>query len=366
MVQVLVLLCALGTVAHIVVDIAFTVSVAPGSKSESTWKFVVMVLSLVLPCMAQAWAVSTTMKAEAAASCSIAMWQQRHKGTFPVFFLLGCVRPDLMVSLMRCRAFSWDLFDAPLRMGTSSYLTSFSLISTALHDIPQIVAQWGVGTLLARVAMGCGLASLLYTLASRWSALLFLSASARVRHRRPAQQWGRDEVDPLLLEWIVALDVCHSKARGGLVSYDRYRKEGLRKLRAATRHELSLILPVVIDEIGSKDSDGQAFTDLSFDIHRQVPTATANEGSRVLQEQLGIKPSSISAVRNSLRDTVDRMLAHDDTIDIADEFAMVPGQQCDDTWAVFERLADFLVHRVGSRQGAGSINVIERSPEAGR
>ena len=128
------------------------------------------------------------------------MWQLRHKGAFPVLFLLGCVRPDLMVSLMRCRAFGWDLFDAPLQVGTGSFLASFALVSTALHDIPQLIAQWDADTIVARVAMGCGLVSLLYTLTARWIALIFLSASARVRNMRPAQPWGRDEVDPLLLE----------------------------------------------------------------------------------------------------------------------------------------------------------------------
>jgi hypothetical protein len=199
------------------------------------------------------------------------------------------------------------------------------------------------------------MASLLYTLASRWLALLFLSASSRAHHMRPAQKWGRDEVDPLLLEWIVALDVCHSKAHGGSVSYDRYRKEGLRKLRTATRHNIALILPVVIDEVGTKGGGGRVFKDLNFDIHRQVPMATADEGTRALQELFGVVPGSASAVQNTLHDTVHRLLAHDDTIDISDELAAVPGQRRDDTWAVFERLAGYLVHKVGMLHTAHKV-----------
>ena len=79
---------------------------------------------------------------EAADSHEFQMWHARHAGAFPVFFLLGCVRPDLMVSLMRCRAFGWDLFDAPLKMGARSFLASSALVSTALSDIPQLVAMW--------------------------------------------------------------------------------------------------------------------------------------------------------------------------------------------------------------------------------
>jgi hypothetical protein len=339
-VQLFVLACTVGTAVHIATDVAFTVSVAPGSTTASMWRFVVMVVSLAVPCAAQAWAVSRAMNAEAASSADLAAWQRRHSGAFPVLFLLGCVRPDLMVSLLRCRAFGWDLFDAPLQAGTSSYLTSFSLVSTALHDIPQLMAQWHPTTLVARVAMGCGLASLIYTLASRYIALVFLSASARVRQVRPAQPWGRDEVDPLLLEWIVALDVCRSKARGGSMSYDRYRKEGLRALRAATRHDLALIVPVVVDEIGAKGGDS-----LHFDIHREVPAATVGEGARALWELFGIEPSSTSAVRNTLRDTVLRMLAHDDTLDESADLDTPPERQRDDAWTVYERLAGFLVHK---------------------
>jgi hypothetical protein len=343
-IQLFVLACAVGTAVHIATDVAFTVSVASGSSTASMWRFVVMVVSLAVPCAAQAWAVSRAMKAEAASSADLAAWQQRHSGAFPVLFVLGCVRPDLMVSLMRCRAFGWDLFDAPLQAGTSSYLASFSLVSTALHDIPQLVAQWHPTTLVARIAMGCGLASLIYTLASRYIALIFLSASARVRQVRPAHApWGRDEVDPLLLEWIVALDVCHSKARGGLTSYDRYRKEGLRALRAATRHDLALIVPVVVDEIGAKGGDGRFFTDLNFDIHHEIPAATVGEGARALRELFGIEPSSTSAVRNTLRDTVLRMLAHDDTLDESADLDTPPGQRRDDAWTVYERLAGYLV-----------------------
>ena len=44
--------------------------------------------------------------------------------------------------------------------------------------------------------------------------------------------------------------------------------------------------------------------ELSFDIHRRVPTATAGEGSRVLQDLLGIEPSNMSAVRNAPNDTM--------------------------------------------------------------
>ena len=52
-------------------------------------------------------------------------------------------------------------------------------------------------------------------------------------------------------------------------------------------------------------------------------------------------------MRNTLHNTVDRMLSHYDTIDISDELAVVQGQRSNDTWAVYERLAGFLVHKVG-------------------
>ena len=351
-IQLFVLACALGTVAHIAVDVAFTVSVAPGSKSASTWKFVVMLLSLVLPCAAQAWAVSTAMKAEAADGRDLAMWQQRHSGVFPVFFLLGCVRPDLMVSLMRCRAFGWDLFDAPLKVGTCSYLSSFALVSTALHDIPQLVAQWHANTLVARVAMGCGLASLLYTLASRWLAFLFLSASARVRHRRPAQQWGRDEVDPLLLEWMVALDVSGSRARGSdMMSYDRFRREGDagRKPRAAPRRDLAVVMPVVVDAIGRRVGGREReVTVLDFELHRGVPTATAEAGRRALPRLLGAAARGASAVRLTLHELVHRVVNLPGTIDVAGELARGRrGQAGASDWEVFERLAEFIARAVG-------------------
>jgi hypothetical protein len=353
-IQLFVLACAVGTAVHIAVDVAYTVSVAPGSATASLWRFVVMVVSLAVPCAAQAWAVSRAMRAEAASSADLAAWQRRHSGAFPVLFVLGCVRPDLMASLLRCRAFGWDLFDAPLQAGTSSYLASFSLVSTALHDIPQLAAQWDAGTLLARVAMGCGLVSLLYTLASRYIALIFLSASARVRQVRPTQPWGRDEVDPLLLEWIVALDVCHSRARGGVMSYNRYRKEGLRKLAAATRHDLVLVMPVILDAIGAKGEGGgdRVFTNLDFAIHRQVPTATAEEGTRLLQEKFGVVTDHTSAVQHTLHQTVHRMVNLPDVVDVTDELAGSLGQRGANmrTWEVYERLAGFLVHRIGRLQ----------------
>jgi len=360
-VQLGVLVCALSTVLHIAADVVFTVSVAPTCRESwlvhgchgSPWRFGVMLLSLVLPYAVQARTVSSAIKAEAAESHDFRTWHTRHAGAFPLFFMLGCVRPDLMASLLRCRAFGWDLFDAPLTMGARSYLASSALVSTVLSDLPQLVVMWPSSSEEAAwytwLGLGFGLVSMVYALASRYTALVFFSAaSARVRQRRPAQRWGRDEVDPLLLEWIVALDVCHSKARGGSLSYDRYRKEGLRNLRAATRHDLAMILPVVIDRVGTKGGDGRTFTHLGYDIHRQVPTATVGEGSRLLQELLGVEPSTASAVRNTLHDTVHRMLAHDDTVDISDELATAPGQrQRDDTWEVFERLAGFLVHKIG-------------------
>jgi hypothetical protein len=198
-VQVVLLLSALGLAVHLVMDIAFTTSVAPGSSSASTWQFAVMLLSLLLPCVVQASAVSRAVKEEVAGSRAFALWHARHACGFTLLFLLGCVRPDLMVALLRCRAFGWDLFDAPLERGTRSYLSSVALVSTLLHDIPQLAAQWHADTLVARIAMGCGLASLLFTLASRWLAFIALSASARVRRMRPAQPWGRDEVRGALL-----------------------------------------------------------------------------------------------------------------------------------------------------------------------
>jgi hypothetical protein len=356
-IQLFVLACALGTVVHVAADVVFTMSVAPGSMcygdcQPSLARFTAMVLTLVLPYGVQARAVSATVKAEAASSSEFRDWHARHAGVFPVFFLLGCVRPDLMVSLMRCRAFGWDVFDAPLTMGARTFLTSSALVSTVLSDFPQLVVMWTAHrTSVQWVAMGFGVASVMYALASRWSALLFFSAaSARGRHRRPTQRWGRDEVDPLLLEWIVALDVCHSNARGGSMSYDRYRKEGLRALRKVTQHDVALIVPVVIDKIGVKGGDGRVFTDLSFDIHRQVPTATAGEGTQLLQNLFGIEPDSASAVRNTLRDTVLRMLAHGDTIDESSDLDTEPGQLREshhDVWAVYERLAGYLVHKIG-------------------
>jgi hypothetical protein len=254
-----------------------------------------------------------------------------------------------MASLMRCRAFGWDLFDAPLPMDARAFLATSSLLSTVLSDLPQLIVMWDAhGTTIKCVAMSFGLVSIIYAVASRWSTLLFLSAtSARVRHMRPAQAWGRDEVDPLLLEWIVALDVCQGKVHGGAMSYDRYCKDGLRKLRASRQHDLALVMPVVIDEVGTKGGDGRVFADLNYDLHRQVPTATAGEGTRALQQLFGIEPDSASALRNTLHDTVLRVLAHDDTVDLSGELAAAAsGHRDDDTWAVFERLAGFLVHRV--------------------
>jgi hypothetical protein len=127
------------------------------------------------------------------------------------------------------------------------------------------------------------------------------------------------------------------------MSYDRYRKEGLRALRAATRHDLALIVPVVVDAIGAKGGDGRTFTDLNFDIHHELPVATVGEGARALRELFGIEPSSTSAVRNTLRDTVLRMLAHDDTLDESADLDTPPEQRRDDAWTVYERLAGYLV-----------------------
>jgi hypothetical protein len=74
---------------------------------------------------------------------------------------------------------------------------------------------------------------------------------------------------------------------------------------------------------------------------------SATEGTRMLQQLFGIEPDGASAVRNTLRDTVLRMLGHDDTLDESADLTVAPGQQRDDACAVYERLAGFLVHKIG-------------------
>jgi hypothetical protein len=353
--QLFVLLCALGTVAHVAFDVAFAASVAPGAPAASTWRFAVMAASLLLPCAAQARAVSAAVRREVAGSRAFELWHARHAGGFTLLFLLGCVRPDLMVSLLRCRAFGWDLFDAPLQRGTRSYLSSVALVSTLLHDMPQLGAQWHADTLVARVAMGCGLASLLFTLASRWLAFLALGGSARVRRMRPAQQWGRDAVDPLLLEWMIALDLSSRRTRGSHMSYDRFRREGGAgcKQRAVPRRDLAVVMPVVVDAIGrvgGRDRDGREVTVLDLELHRGVPTATAKEGARVLPGLLGVEPGSASAVRHTLHELVHRVVNLPGAVDVAGELASGRrGAEASD-WEMFERLAEFIAGTVDNAQ----------------
>jgi GTPase SAR1 family protein len=356
----LLLAMVLFTVLHIGFDVAFMLAQPRGS-----WRFAVMLLSLVLPTVAQAFAVSRTIATQIASNHSFSMWYTRHGGATGVLSILGCVRPDLMAALLRCRAFGWDLFDAPLPVGARSDLRAFTLITTLLHDAPQLVAQWDGGggkcacfapqvcDIVARVTLGCSIVSLCFTLASRANAVCFLFASTRVRDRRPAQAWGHKEVDEVLLECMVALDLCSNRrSRGGDMSYDRYRKEGLRKLHAAMRHNLTTVLPLVIDEVGTKGAGGRVITDLHFSLHRQVPAATAAEGARVLEE-LGVTTdgqagSSSSAVHHTLNDTVLRVLAQPDLVDVGDELGSGSGG----VWAVFERVSGFLAHKVSQLQAA--------------
>ena len=106
--------------------------------------------------------------------------------------------------------------------------------------------------------------------------------------------WGNSEIDPVLLEWIVALDLWSNHRQGGATGSDRHRKEAL-------RHNLTLIMPVVIDNVG------KGWTELDFNLHNQVPCATATEGSRVLRDVLGVQPERTSAVHKTLKETVTRV-----------------------------------------------------------
>ena len=115
------------------------------------------------------------------------------------------------------------------------------------------------------------------------------------------------------------------------------------------------MIPVVIDEVGTKDASGGVITDLHFSLHRQVPAATAAEGARVLEELLGVatdgqagSSSASSAVRHTLHGTVLRVLAQPDLVDVGDELGSGGG----DAWAVFERVSGFLAHKASRLQAA--------------
>lgn len=122
------------------------------------------------------------------------------------------------------------------------------------------------------------------------------SDNASVQPLRPEQGWGNDEVDPVLLEWIVALDLCTSRRRGGGILRDCHSKEAL-------RHNLALIVPVVIDSV----EKGGGFSELQFNLHKKVPGATAAEGQRVLQDVLGLQPDRRSAAHQTLKEAVTRV-----------------------------------------------------------
>jgi hypothetical protein len=122
------------------------------------------------------------------------------------------------------------------------------------------------------------------------------SDNASVQPTRPEQEWGNGEIDPVLLEWIVALDLCSSRRRGGGKLRDCHRKEAL-------RHNLALIVPVVIDSVGQ----GGGLSELQFNLHKRVPGATAAEGERVLQDVLGLQPDRHSAVHQTLKEAVARV-----------------------------------------------------------
>ena len=63
------------------------------------------------------------------------------------------------------------------QVGARADLRAFTLITTLLHDAPQLVAQCdGGGGVVGHVALGCSIASLCYTLASRANAVCFLFA----------------------------------------------------------------------------------------------------------------------------------------------------------------------------------------------
>jgi hypothetical protein len=337
----------LGTVlcllVHMTFDVLFTLA-----QPRASWRFDVMLLSLVLPIMAQALAVSRTFAQQIASNHSFSIWHARNSsGANGMLSALGCLRPDLMVALMRSRAFCWKVFDAPLPVGAHSDLRAFTLVTTLLHDVPQLVVQCGGGGggFVASVALGCSIASLCYTFASRASAACFcLFASARVRNMRPAQAWGHTEVDEMLLECMVALDLCPKRGRSGFSSYDHYRKEGLRKSSAAMHHTLSSVIPVVIDEVGTKGAGGRVMSELHFSLHRKVPAATAAEGARALEE-LGVAVDGHeSVVHHTLRDTVHRVLAQPGMVDVGDELGGAQGSG-GDAWAVFERISIFLADK---------------------
>ena len=101
--QIAILAGTLGSIAHMVIDMTFTQHLA-SSLGAASWQVVVMVISLTVPLAAQAAKVSGVIKKELCDGRDFAMWHTRHSGAFPLFLMLGTVRPDMMVALMRCRA----------------------------------------------------------------------------------------------------------------------------------------------------------------------------------------------------------------------------------------------------------------------
>jgi hypothetical protein len=335
------LVCALSTILHIAFDVLFTISVYRMQGAHS-WEFIVMVLSLLLPTVAQAYAVYASIKQEVQGGHDFPMWHARHSGAFPIIGMLGCVRPDLMVTLLRCRAFGWDLFNAPIEVGTRSYLQSFSLVSSALHDIPQLAVQSNADTMVARVAMAFGVISLVYTLFSRAIAAILLSATSQVQHTRPSQRCGLNATDPVLLEWIIAQELCSSRSKADAMSFSRFCAEGSVKQKVK-QHRLEMIVPLVIDDIGDKNAAG-IFTKLKYTMHSHVPTATSADAAKALRRLLGSDSDERSATRASFDQVVHTVVAQSKIIDASEQLEAGEGAGI---WEIFEHLSAFIVSKIG-------------------
>jgi hypothetical protein len=161
---------------------------------------------------------------------------------------------------------------------------------------------------------------------------------------------------------MVALDV--SGSRGRHRSYASFRREGggslAKRCIAVPRHTLAVVMPVLVDEgIGGAGARGGAAGELgSCELHRGVPTATAEEGRRALPRLLGEEVGGAAAAAAhaacglTLHELVRRVVGLPDAVNVAGELAHGRREQAGPSdWEVFERLAEFIARTVGELKG---------------
>ena len=154
-------------------------------------------------------------------------------------------------------------------------------------------------------------------------------AAAPARDCRDAQR-GRVEIDPLLLEWLLALELCPDD--GGFQDFVRSSCSEPEENALQVEHRLSQVIPVVIDDIRAGASSGTSFTDLRTALQDHVPRATLDEGARVLREHLGTESATKDrTVRGIVHDVLTRTV-----VDVPVVVGQNRGDGKRDSWKSFE------------------------------